>query len=110
MTHLRPLNQKAHRVADYVGEPKKDDVVALQQGPPPAPAAAALSTWLLAGVLARLGGRSERRYRGAVPAGRAGHFRLPRRLLLARASARPAQSLARLDGQVRVGAKGLAQA
>ena len=35
MTHLKAINQKAHRVVDHVSEPKQD-VVALQ-GPPQQP-------------------------------------------------------------------------
>ena len=54
---------------------------------------------LLARVLAGLGSGSHRRHRRAVPAGRARSVRLPHRLLLAGAGARPAQSRARLDGK-----------
>ena len=71
--------------------------------------AAAHSERLLAGLLAGLGSGSQRRHGGAVPAGRARPVRLPHGLLLAGAGARPAQSRARLDGQMRGGAEGLAQ-
>ena len=71
--------------------------------------AAAHSHRLLAGVLARLGGRSQRRHGRPVPAGRARSVRLPHGLLLAGAGAGSVESRARLDGQVRGGAEGLAQ-
>src|SRR4029453_12228520 len=71
--------------------------------------AAALSARLLARVLSRVGSRLDRRYRRPLSARRARHLRLPSRLLLAGAGARPAQSRARLDRQVRGGAEGLAQ-
>src|SRR5438309_1964437 len=64
---------------------------------------------MLASVLTRMGGGSERRHGGLVPAGGARPVRLPHRLLLARASSRPAQSRSRLDEQVRFRRKGLAQ-
>src|SRR5204863_2095167 len=77
---------------------------------PAAAAAAALSARLFAGLLARMGGGSERRHRRPVPAGRARHLRLPHRLLLAGAGAGSAESRARLDGQMCFRAEGLAQA
>ena len=64
---------------------------------------------LFAGLLARLGSRSQRRHRRPVPAGRARSVRLPHGLLLAGAGARPVESLAGLDGEVRRRAEGLAQ-
>jgi Quinohemoprotein amine dehydrogenase, gamma subunit len=37
MDHLKAINQKARRVEDHVDREKKNDVVALQQGPPQQP-------------------------------------------------------------------------
>ena len=106
MTHLKAINRKAHRVVEYVGEPKDQDVVALQQPP----RAAAHSARLLARVLAGLGGRFDGWHGRPVSAGRARHLRLPSRLLLAGACSRSAESCAELDEQVRGSAEGLAQA
>src|SRR5206468_5583674 len=69
----------------------------------------AFSNRLLAGVLSRLGGRSDRRHGGSVSASRAGSVRLSHRLLLAGAGARPVESRARLDREMRRGPEGLAQ-
>src|SRR5262249_35012277 len=53
--------------------------------------------------------RSQRRYGRPLPARRARHFRLPRRMFLACSSSRSVESRARLDRQVRGRAERLAQ-
>src|SRR5436190_22454364 len=64
---------------------------------------------MFARLLAGMGSRSQRRHGGIVPAGRARSLRLPHGMLLAGAGARPVESRARLDREVRRGAKGLAK-
>ena len=107
MSHLK-ADQPQSRPHRRRVDDRTHDVVALQQGPPQQPQAAH-SARLLAGVLAGMGSGSHRRHGRTVSAGRARHVRLPRRLLLARAGPRSAEPRARLDRQVRVRAKGLAQ-
>ncbi len=104
MNHLKAVNRKAARV-ERATEPRRRGAAADRSAAP----AAALSDRLLAGVLAGLGSGPHRRHRRAVPAGRARFVRLPHRLLLAGPGARPAQSRARLDEQVRRRPEGLAQ-
>src|SRR5436190_15584824 len=64
---------------------------------------------MFARLLAGMGSRSQRRHGGIVPAGRARSLRLPHGLLLAGAGARPVESRARLDREMRRGPEGLAQ-
>ena len=116
MKHLSPVNAKARRLDARVGRAgvaarrlparQRRDVVALRIAA--AAAGAAHPARLLDGVRAGLGSRSHRRHRRAVPAGRARPVRLPPRLLLARAGARPAEPRAGLDQEVRRRPEGLA--
>ena len=125
MTHLRPINQKAARIAEGLAEARRraaagngptaggEDgrVVALQDSPAQPPQQEGphiplgCSFIFLPGWEADSnGGRG-----GPVPAGRARPVRLPPRLLLAGAGAGPVESRPRLDGQMRRGAEGLAE-
>ena len=105
MKHLKAINRKAARMEEVDQGRRRAPA-----GRPAATArAAAHSDRLLAGVFARLGSGPQRRHRGTVSAGRARSVRLPHGLLLAGAGARPAESRARLDGEMRRGAERLAQ-
>ena len=103
MRHLKSVNQKAQRIRIDARERRRR--AAAGRTAHRAPRAARL----LVRVLAGLGGRQQRRHGRAVPAGRARPVRLPSHLLLAGARAGSLQPRARLDGEVRVRAEGLAQ-
>ena len=124
MTHLRPINQKAARIAHGMDEARRraaagngptggEDgrVVALQDSPAQPPQQEGphiplgCSFIFLPGWEADSNGGAA----GPVPAGRARPVRLSPRLLLAGAGAGPVESRARLDGQMRRGAEGLAE-
>src|SRR6266704_58328 len=97
----RQSQSRARRTRDRAGGRR----AAAQRRPPDR----TFSDRMLARVLSRLGGRSEWRDGGTVPAGRAGSLRLSYRLLLAGAGAGPVESRPRLDGEMRRGPEGLAQ-
>ena len=124
MKHLSPVNAKATAsragargappvapklAARNARERRRDDRCRRPSAAAAAAAGPAHSARLLDAVLAGLGGGPHRRHRRALPAGRARSVRLPPRLLLAGAGARPAEPRARLDEEVRGGPERLAQ-
>ena len=125
MTHLRPINQKAARIAEGIAEARRrvaagnggtaagEDgrVVALQDSPAEPPKQEGphiplgCSFIFLPGWEADSNGGAA----GLCQPVERDLFDCHRRLLLAGAGAGPVESCARLDGQVRRGAEGLAE-
>jgi hypothetical protein len=103
MRHLKSVNQKAQRIQSTL----ENDVVALQQGGAPTGPHVPLGCSFVfsPGWEVDSNGGTGR----VVPASRTRSVRLLPDLLLAGARARPLQSRARLDREMRVRAEGLAQ-
>ena len=122
MKHLSPVNEKAQapraprRVAGRRARTprcrraeRKADVVALDARCRSSRPGPHIPLGCSTVFCARLGSRSHRRHGGTLPAGRTRSLRLPSRLFLARAGARPAESRAGLDEEVRRRPEGLAE-